>query len=169
MKTTIICTGNSLRGVDLKSINGHITAVNYAFKYVDYDLLMAFDDPVKFGFPVDERLHTNQVYVDRDNLECNGWVRGRNPGIVREGKEIFGKSGSLFCGINVLLKLGFKDIDIYGADMRFVDNYCHFYDEQEVLQGMRKHYWASFEKHKNTKILFEEQLKPDEKLTWIEL
>jgi hypothetical protein len=168
MKTSIICTGYSLKGVDLSKIEGHITAVNYACRYVDYDLLCAFDDPVRFGFPVDNRLHTNQIYVDEHNLDCHGWYRGKSPALVREGSEIFGKSGSLFCAINVLIKLGFKEIHVYGADMALSeDDYCHFYDTKPVPKGRGYNkYITIFKRHKDTKEFFMRLLMEDEKIIW---
>ena len=171
MKTSIICTGYSLKGVDLSKIEGHITAVNYAFKYVEYDLLCAFDAPIKYGFPVDERLHTNQLYVKQSNLKCHGWFRGRNDNLVRTStiaREIFGRSGSLFCAINVLIKLGFKEIHVYGADMKISDGYSHFYSTEKLLskEPQYKAYERSFERHKKTKELFMSQLLDDEQIIW---
>jgi hypothetical protein len=159
-----------LKGVDLSKIEGHITAVNYACKYVEYDLLMAFDDPVKYDFPIDERLHTNIEYVKKHNLNCNGWVRKRHKsamGLIRKPPYIFGYSGSLFCAINVLLHLGFKEIDVYGADMCLVDDYCHFYDTEPVTDRVTlAHYNRSFKRHKQTKDLIMSQLLEDEVINW---
>jgi len=50
MKTSIIATGASLKDYDLTQIKGHKIAINYAYKYVDYDMLVALDDPKRFGF-----------------------------------------------------------------------------------------------------------------------
>jgi hypothetical protein len=171
MKTSIICTGYSLKGVDLSKIEGHITAVNYACRYVDYDLLCAFDDPIKYEFPVDNRLHTNQIYKDKYRIDCNGWFRGRSYNLVRNSliaREIFGRSGSLFCAINVLIKLGFKEIHVYGADMCLTDGYSHFYSTKKLNpKGLPfKMYERSFSRHKKTKALFMSQLLEDEQIIW---
>ncbi len=150
---------------------GHVIAVNFAFKYVDYDLLCAFDDPRNHNFPCDERLHTNIEWVYKWKLNkwgVKGWSRKqRREGIVREeGIEIFGKSGSLFCAINVALKLGFKEIHVWGADMELKDGFCHFYDTERPNHKQRTHYINSFERHKKTKELFMSQLLPDEQIIW---
>jgi len=169
MKTSIIATGYSLKGVDLNKIEGHKIAVNYAFKYFDYDLLCAFDDPIKYGFPVDERLHTNILYVDKHKLDCSGWYRGKSPIMVKDDtRQIFGRSGSLFCAINVAFKLGFKELHIYGADMELSeDNYCHFYDKEPIPRGaLLNRYVLQFKRHRNTKKDFMRQLERDEQIIW---
>jgi len=172
MKTSIIATGYSLKGKDLNKIEGHKIAVNYAFRYVDYDLLCAFDDPIVHGFPVDEKLHTNYIWVDKYNLNCNGWSRQqrRDCLVFQDNNEIFGRSGSLFCAINVAMKLGFTEIDVYGADMELTDGYCHFYDEEPVKDKMKiRHYLSSFERHKHTKKVFLSMLPKGCKLNFLSL
>ena len=77
MELSIVATGASLKGKDLTKIPKPIMAINYAFKYVDYDYLAAFDDPKVHGFPVDDRLHTNYDWVHKYNLKCHGWNRKR--------------------------------------------------------------------------------------------
>jgi len=161
MQLNIIATGYSLKDVDLSKIERPIMAINYACNYVDYDYLAAFDDPVKYNFPIDDRLHTNIEYVRKYNLDCHGWSRKarRDKLVIDSSIEIFGRSGSLFCGINVALKLGFKELHIYGADMKLTDGYCHFYDKEEVLD--KKHLWQyerSFKSHKKTKNLIMRQI-----------
>jgi hypothetical protein len=88
--------------------------------------------------------------------------------VKNETKEIFGKSGSLFCAINVAFKLGFKEIHIYGADMALSeDNFCHFYDEEPVPLGkLYNRYQLMFKKHKKTKLDFMRQLAKDEQIIW---
>lgn len=171
-KASIICTGYSLKGFDFDKIQGTRIAVNYAYKYFDYDLLMAFDDPIKYGFPVDERLHTNLIWKKKYKLEnCNVWDRIKSiKGIGRSGIQIFGGSGSLFCGIDVALRLGYNHLDVYGADMKLTDGYCHFYDEQPETDKARiDHYNASFGRHQATKAIFMSQLQPHEKINWIDV
>lgn len=168
----IIATGASLKGKDLTRIEGKIMAVNYAFKYVDYDYLAAFDDPIKYGFPVDDRLHTNYDWIRKYNLNCNGWSRKhRKRGLVLENnREIFGRSGSLFCGINVAFKLGYNKINVYGADMALTDGYCHFYDEKKVDdQRLINHYERSFKRHKETKRLFLSQIVGNMEINFLSL
>ena len=166
MVLNIVATGASLKGFDLSQIPKPIMAINYAFKYVDYDYLAAFDNPVKYKFPIDERLHTNYDWVNRYKLNCNGWSRKhRREGIVlQDNREIFGRSGSLFCGINVAFKLGYKQLVVYGADMALTDGYCHFYDDERVTdRGLINHYNRSFERHKNTKELILRQIERTDK------
>ena len=162
MELNIIATGASLKGKDLTKIPRPIMAINYAFKYVDYDYLAAFDDPIRHGFPVDDRLHTNYDWVHKYKLDCPGWNRKRRSHVLinNASDEIFGRSGSLFCGINVAIKLGYKKINVYGADMQLTDGYCHFYDETPVTdKHLKEHYERSFQRHEKTKNTFLMQLK----------
>lgn len=162
MELNIIATGASLKGKDLTKIPRPIMAINFAFKYVDYDYLAAFDDPIQHGFPVDDRLHTNYIWIHKHNLNCHGWNRTmrKDALLFDKTRHIFGRSGSLFCGINVAIKLGYKKINVYGADMALTDDYCHFYDEEIVTdRKIKEHYERSFERHQKTKNTFLEQIK----------
>jgi len=162
VELNIIATGASLKGKDLTKIPSPIMAINFAFKYVDYDYLAAFDDPIQHGFTVDDRLHTNYDWVHKYKLDCHGWNRKDRSQHLRldETRHIFGRSGSLFCGINVAIKLGYKKINVYGADMALTNGYCHFYDETPVAsKHLKEHYERSFDRHNKTKNTFLMQLK----------
>ena len=55
------------KGFDFSQIKGHKIAVNYAYKYVDYDFYVAMDNPHRHHFP-DERLHTHEMWVKKYKL-----------------------------------------------------------------------------------------------------
>jgi len=165
MKTSIIATGASLKGFDFSKIKGHKIVVNNAYKYIDYDIFVALDDPKKLDF-INDRLHTNKVWVDKYNLNCKGWERWNTKGINRDGK-LTAFNGSLFAAINVALNLGFKEIDIYGADMALTDGYSHFYSETPCTTHQLNNYKRVFRRHRSHKALFESQLLEDERLNWI--
>ena len=84
--------------------------------------------------------------------------------------EIFGRSGSLFCGINVAFKLGYTKINIYGADMELTDGFCHFYDETPVAsKHLKEHYERSFKRHRLTVEKFLSQLTDDQEINFVSL
>jgi len=167
MKTSIVATGASLKGFDFSKIKGHKIAINYAYKYIDYDILVALDDPKKLDF-INDRLHTNKVWVDKYNLNCKGWERWNTKGINRDGK-LTAFNGSLFAAINVALNLGFKEIDIYGADMTLTNGYVHFYDKELCNEKFKRHYNNTFKKHREWKKVFMNDLKKDEIINWIRI
>ena len=167
MKTSIIATGASLKGFDFSKIKGHKIAINNAYKYIDYDILVALDDPKKHNF-IDDRLHTNKVWVDKYKLNCKGWERWNTKGINRDGK-LTAFNGSLFAAINVSLNLGFKEIDIYGADMALTNGYVHFYSEELCNEKLKRHYNNTFKKHREWKKVFMNDLKKDEIINWIRI
>ena len=172
MELSIVATGASLKGKDLTKIPKPIMAINYAFKYVDYDYLAAFDNPIQHGFPVDDRLHTNYDWTLKYGLRCNGWSRKhRSHGLVLENnREIFGRSGSLFCGINVAFKLGYTKLNIYGADMELTNGFCHFYDKTPVAsKHLKEHYERSFVRHQKTRDLFLSQLVDEQEINFVSL
>lgn len=170
MELSIVATGASLKGFDLSTIPKPIMAINYAFKYVDYDYLAAFDNPIEHGFPVDDRLHTNYDWVHKYKLKCRGWSRKqrRQTLVLDDSREVFGRSGSLFCGINVAFKLGYKKLNIYGADMKLTNGFCHFYDETPVQsKHLKQHYERSFVRHLKTKHLILTQMVDDMEINFI--
>jgi hypothetical protein len=165
MKTSIICTGASLKDFDFSQIKGHKIAVNYAFKYIDYDILVALDDPKRHGF-LQRDLHTNQLWADKYN-HGTGWKKTAFKGIDRTEGCIGACNGSLFAAINIALHLGFKEIDVYGADMRLTNGYSHFYSEKPCDHRQKKNYERVFRRHESHKLLFMSQLLEDEKITFI--
>ena len=166
MKTSIIATGASLKDFDFSQIKGHKIAVNYAYKYIDYDFYVAMDNPHRHNFP-DERLHTHEMWAKKYNLNATPWTKSPTKGINREGK-ITAYNSSLFAAINIALNLGFKEIDIYGADMCLTDGYVHFYSETKCEPRLKKQYEKIFQRHKLYKQSFEIQLNDDEVINWIE-
>ena len=166
MKTSIICTGASLKGFNFRQIKGHKIAVNYAFKYVEYDMLVALDDPKRHGF-IAPNLYTNELWVKKYNLEATGFKKTGFKGIDRTPGCVGACNGSLFAAINVALNMGFKTIDIYGADMALTDGYSHFYSEEPCTVHQQNNYKRVFRRHRSHKLLFESQLLEDERLNWI--
>jgi len=166
MKTSIIATGASLKGFDFNKIKGHKIAVNYAFKYLDYDMLVALDDPKRHGF-IQPNLYTNQLWVTKHNLDAVGFKKTGFKGIDRNEGCVGACNGSLFAAINLALNMGFKEIDIYGADMALTDGYSHFYSETPCTSKQANTYKRVFNRHRSHKALFESQLLADEKLNWI--
>ena len=165
MKTSIIATGASLKDFPLYTIKGHKIAVNYAYKYVDYDFYVAMDNPVRHQFP-DKKLHTHEMWVKKYNLSATPWDKSPTKGINREGK-LTAYNSSLFAAINIALNLGFKEIDVYGADMCLTNDYVHFYSEVPCETRLKKQYEKVFQRHKLYKESFMLQLKEDEKINWI--
>lgn len=142
-KTSIICTGASLKGFDLSSIEGHKIVVNYAYKYIDYDMLVAYDDPKheKLNFPV-EKLHTLENY----NIGT-GYKEGYPKKLDRREGHVMQLNSSLFMAINIAFNAGFNYIDVYGADMKLIDGYVHFYDTEPADEKLVKHYERRFKKN----------------------
>lgn len=167
MKTSIICTGASLKGFDFSKIKGHKIAINYAYKYVDYDFYVAMDNPHRHHFD-GERLHTHEMWVKKYNLNATGYIKTGFKGIDRTVGNVGACTSSLFSAINIALNMGFKEIDIYGADMRLTDGYVHFYADKPCDIKLVKQYQRIFMRHQSHKALFESQLLPDEKLNWID-
>lgn len=167
MKTSIIATGRSLKDFDFSSIKGHIIAVNYAFKYVDYDILVAIDNPKRHGFKIDERLWTHDCWQKDTNGEANYFKKKGFKGIDRREGYVSGYNNSLFAAINLALNWGYKEIDVYGADMRLTDGYSHFYSTEVADARARKVYNRVFFRCRDYKKSFMIQLNEDEKINWI--
>jgi hypothetical protein len=163
MKTSIICTGRSLYGFDFNSIDTHIIAVNKAHQYLEnYDMLVALDNPFKFGFPT-EKLHT-QIHWGVGTPYSRIWETK----LVRD-KGFIGSNGySVFTAIEIALQHGFKEIDIYGAEMMLLGGYCHFYDDEPLTDDLKHIYNREFTRQRLIKALFMEQLLDDEVVNWIE-
>lgn len=165
MKTSIIATGRSLKDFDFKSIKGHKIAINYAYKYVKYDMLVALDDPKKYGF-LQPNLYTTNHWVKKYG-HGTAFRKSSFKGIDRNEGFVGACNGSLFAAINLALNMGFKTIDIYGADMALIDGYSHFYSEERCSDKLANDYKRIFARHRSHKALFESQLLEDERLNWI--
>ena len=165
MKTSIIATGASLKGFDFRQIKGHKIAINYAFKYVKYDMLVALDDPKRHGF-LQPNLYTTDHWVKKYG-QGTAFKKTGFKGIERTEGCVGACNGSLFAGINLALNMGFKTIDIYGADMALTDGYSHFYSEEPCTINQANTYKRVFRRHRSHKALFESQLLEDERLNWI--
>lgn len=165
MKTSIIATGRSLKDFDFRSIKGHKIAVNNAYKYVKYDMLVALDDPKKYGF-LQPNLYTTDYWSNKYKFGT-GVKKTNFKGIDRTEGCIGACNGSLFAAINIALNMGFKTIDIYGADMALTDGYVHFYSEEPCEHRLVTQYQKIFSRHRLHKALFESQLLEDERLNWI--
>ena len=87
--------------------------------------------------------------------------RGR--GLQREFGYVAGDfNGSLYAAIDFALSIGYKVINVYGADEEIVGAYVHFYDTEPVTNHLRRRYQASFNKFKGYREKLLAQLKPDE-------
>ena len=165
MKTSIIATGASLKDYDLTQIKGHKIAINYAYKYIDYDMLVALDDPKRFGF-LQPNLYTTQHWVKKYG-HGTGFKKSSFKGIDREVGFVGACNGSLFAAINLALNMGFKTIDIYGADMALTNQYSHFYSTEPCTSHQANTYKRVFRRHRSHKELFMSQLLEDETINWI--
>jgi hypothetical protein len=134
----IICTGASLKGFDLNSIEGYKIAVNYAYKYLDnYDMLVAWD---KMAWP-EERLHT----LAEHNLGT-GYKIGYHGQLDRRPMHVMDFASSLMMAINIAFANGFKHVKVYGADMCFTNGLVHFYDDKPPLPRVKLNYERRFGK-----------------------
>jgi hypothetical protein len=161
MTTNIICTGNSLRGMDLNEIQGHKIAVNFAHEYCDYDEFVCYDDPRPHGFPVD-KAHTQ--------IEFGvgiGYHTGSPHGIDRRRDHLIQINSSLIIAINVAIHLGFKTIYVWGADNEITDGYTHFYDEERASEELIKHYNRRFKKNLLELGIVKKSLRADEKVIFM--
>lgn len=132
MKCDIIALGESLKGFDFSTLTNFRIVLNNGYKYVPYDLNVWFDPPPK-GIKNLETLTTNG----------GRWEKSNNRGIQREGNLVSGSNSSLILAVNIAINLGYKEIDIYGADWG-AKKYLHFYDEEptprEVLKRNNSNY-----------------------------
>lgn len=165
MKTSIIATGASLKNYDFSKIKGHKIAINYAYKYIDYDMLVALDDPKRFGF-LQPKLYTTNYWGKKYGHDLT-FKKTKFKGIDRNPGCVGACNGSLFAAINLALNMGFKTIDIYGADMAITNCYLHFYSTNPCTTNEANTYKRIFRRHRSHKELFMSQLLPDEKLNWI--
>ena len=162
MKTSIICTGSSLKGFDLNSIEGHKIVVNQAYKYVDhYDILVALDNPSKFLWPTD-KLHTQSIW----NIG-KGYQKVQKQTLIRD-LGYFGSNGySVFSAIEIALQHNYKHINIFGAEMKLIDGYCHFYDKEPLEESMKDKYLFEFNHQRQIKDKLMKDLLPGERIKWV--
>ena len=162
-KISIIATGYSLKDYDLNSIEGFKISVNYAYKYVDCDIIVAYDDPKlpHMMFPED-KIHT----LKEHNIGV-GYEVGSAHGLDRRPGYVTMFNSSLFMAINIALNMGCKDIDVYGADMALTDGYVHFYDDEPANEKLVKHYERRFKKNRLEWEILKKQVKSYEKVTFI--
>jgi len=156
----IICTGYSLKGFDLNSIEGYKIAVNYAHRYLDhYDALVAWDN---VEMPL-EKLHTLKEY----GKDCTGYI----PGIVGEFDRNEGYTtnfaSSLFFAINIALQKGFDHVKIYGCDMQLTDGMVHFYDDKPPQDNIKEIYRKRFIQDRKYLDRVLSSLKENEKIEFI--
>ena len=162
-KISIIATGCSLRDYDLSSIEGYKMSINYAYKYVDCDIIVCYDDP-KLGhmlFP-EEMTHTL-----KEHEYGVGYEVGSAHGLDRRPGYVTMFNSSLFMAINIALNMGCKEIDVYGADMELTDGYVHFYDDEPASDKHVKHYERRFKKNKLEWDILKKQIKSYEKVNFI--
>ena len=88
-------------------------------------------------------------------------------GIDRREGYVTGYNNYLFPAINLALNWGYKEIDIYGADMCLIDGYSHFYSTEVADARARKVYNRVFHRCRTFKQSFMIQKEDDEVLNWI--
>jgi len=153
MKITIIALGDSLRGFDFDTIQGHRIVLNNGYKYVAHDINVWYDKPPKEA--ISNKLETLKAYGGK-------WESKGRP-LNREANNIVSScNSSLVFAINIALKLGYKEIDVYGAD-GYCGEYLHFYDDQPTSeQGLYNRQFRVI-----TKMLDSLVYLPDEKVNFI--
>lgn len=157
MKTSIIALGNSLRGFDFKSIKGHRIVLNNGHKYLDYDLNVWYDCPPIDLFKVGHNLETLYSWGGE-------WKPKGRPLNRENNKTVSTCNSSLILAINIALKLGYKEIDIYGAD-GYCGEYYHFYDKDPTnLQALHNRQLRVIQT-----MLEELEYLPDESINFISL
>lgn len=134
MKCDIIAGGESLRGFDFSTLDNYRIVLNHIYKYVPHDMVVMFDPPHK--------LFTEEEIAQMNNLQTldtwgGKWTKGNKKHIYREGNLVSGANSSLILAVNIALNLGFKEIDIYGADWN-IKTYAHFYDETPIDEKTKK-------------------------------
>ena len=125
MKCDIIAAGESLRGFDFDQLTSFRIVLNNIYKYIPYDINVWFDNVNKL-LPKDE---LNKIH-NLETLTCYGgrWIKTNNRDIVRGSNEVSTCNSTLILAVNIAINLGYKEIDIYGADFGAV-KYGHFYDQ----------------------------------------
>lgn len=146
MKADIIALGESLRGFDFNQLTNFRIVLNNGYKYIPYDLNVWFDPPPQ-GIENLETLTTND----------GRWVKSNVRDIVRGSNEVSGCNSSLILAVNVAINLGYKEIDIYGADWN-AKEYLHFYDQTPTDKKILKQQVSNY---KVMKVMFD-------KLTFLE-
>lgn len=166
MRTSIIASGASLKGFDLNSIEGHKIGINHIFKYVDCDEIVCFDNPSIIGIPkeLEHKVHTLKEHNFGTGYEC-----GSPHGFDRRERYVVQINATLFMAINVALHKGFKQIDVYGADMALTDGYIHFFDEKKADEKLIQHYERRFKKNKLEWDLISPSLLADETVAFIDV
>lgn len=127
MKCSIIALGNSLRGYDFNKIEGFKITLNNGYKYVPYDMCVWFDPPSKYMDAKDYELLKDEI----ETLHQWGgrWIKSNERKLQRDGVHVANFNSSLILAVNIALNLGYKEIDIYGADWT-AERYVHFYDTE---------------------------------------
>lgn len=166
LRASVIASGASLKGFDLETIGGYRIGINHVYKYVDCDAIVCYDSPEIIGIPkeLEHKTHTLIGYnfgTMYDNGSPHGFDR-------RDG-YVVQINASLFMAINVAIHKGFKDIDVYGADMALTDGYIHFYDDKKADERLTKHYERRFKKNKLEWEMLEKKLLADESVTFIDV
>jgi adenylosuccinate synthase len=163
VKISIIATGVSLKDFDLSSIEGYKISVNYAYKYVDCDIIVCYDDP-KLGhmlFP-EEMTHTL-----KEHNYGTGYEVGSAHGFDRRPGYVTMFNSSLFMAMNIAINMGATEIDVYGADMELTDGYAHFYDDEPATEKLVAHYNRRFKKNMKEWGILKKQLRSYEKINFI--
>lgn len=148
--------------MDLNSIPGHKIAVNFAYKYCDYDEMVCFDDPRMHGFPED-------CHTLAEHGVGTGYELGSPHGIDRAQGKVIQINSSMIMAINVAIHLGFKDIWVWGCDMELKGGYVHFYDDDRANDKLVKHYNRRFRKNEKELDIVKKSLRSDEKLYFMRL
>lgn len=167
MKASIIASGASLKGFDLNSIEGYKLVLNHVYKYVDeYDGIVCFDSPniVKIPQELEHKTHT----LAEHNFGI-GYELGTPHGFERREGWVVQINATLFMAINIALLEGYKEIDVYGADMALTDGFVHFYDEKKADPKMIAHYERRFKKNKKEWELLSKSLLSDEKVAFVDV
>jgi len=157
MKTSIIALGNSLRGFNFDTIQGHRIVLNNGYKHIKYDLNVWHDKPPSELFEVGHNLETLYSWGGE-------WKQKGRPLNREENNIVSSCNSSLVLAINIALKLGYKEIDIYGAD-GYCGEYFHFYDKHPTnLRALHNRQMRVI-----TSMIEELRFLPDETINFISL
>ena len=125
MICTIIGGGNGVSKID--SFLGYKIGLNYAYKYVDVDCTVMFDNPARASDLNPPNLHTLKHWKG-DYLYNNvGRQINYNKG------EVGNFNVSVIMAVNVAIHLGYTEIYLVGCENR-LDGKHHFYDSN-TLKG----------------------------------
>lgn len=145
MKCDIIAGGNSLRGFDFDQLTNFRIVLNNVYKYIDYDLNVWYDRP-----------HNKDKRVETISDFGGIWFRkGRD--IQRQYGVVSSCNSSLILAVNIAINLGYKEINIYGADFGAKD-FLHWYDAEPASSqelARQNHYFKNI-KHMWDKLTFKD-------------